>query len=167
MHGSENFAAKLRAFDEALRNRFLNNAARKSAKPAIDEIREGLRSGIKKRNTGLSVRSIGLVVRNYRSSGIVFVAVGARKSVIGTDKRGRKVWPIKYLHLIDLPVKGQGRYEARRRGTKTTIRRGRGATPGLGVIARVRAGYHRKWQEGVLRNIGEEVDKWFGKTFGE
>jgi hypothetical protein len=164
LQGSEHLASLLRGFDEKLQSRILERAARRSAKPAIQEIRAGLKAGIKQRRTGLLVKSIGLVVRNYRSSGTVFVAVGAKRSVMGSYN-GKKVWPVKYFHLVDMPVKGQpGGYV--RKSTGARIKKGRGPTEGLGVINRVAAGYSRKWQTDVANEIREEVNKELAKEFG-
>lgn len=63
------------------------------------------RQNIKSERTGLLKKSIGTKKLIYRNGGVVVIAVGPRSTISGQDKKGNKIWPIKYAHLVELGTK--------------------------------------------------------------
>ena len=160
LQGKEQLMRRLRALTAAVQARVLERVARRVIKPAVTAVRSKVRSGVKRR-TGLLTRAIGAVVRNYRHSGTVGAGVGARRSIQGTDPQGRPIKPSKYFHLVELPVKGQTKpYKARRGPNKkmVTIKRGRGQTPGMNIIAAMRSEYRRSWSGQIVKELAKEID---------
>lgn len=64
--------------------------------------------------TGALRKSLGQAVRTYKHKGVVFGIVGPRVEHVTTDKYGRKVWPVKYAHLVEFGTAPHGKHPGAR-----------------------------------------------------
>jgi hypothetical protein len=119
--GADSLVAQLLAIPRNLRTAIEKTAMQEAGKHVADTLRQNA-----PKETGALQKSFKHIVRNYRGNNIVVGLAGVDKKFVGTverNKKGKKVFkksknaegkrrfPAKYLHLVDLgwQPKGDGK----------------------------------------------------------
>lgn len=77
-------------------------AVRKSMQPTLK-----LARSLVPIRTGSLARSLTVLVKKYPRSGVIFGVLGARKRWYTIDRKGHKVRPSKYIHLVEFGHSGK------------------------------------------------------------
>ncbi len=89
-----------RALPDRMQNNVISTAIRGGAAIVRNAAKSNLTSQGSVR-TGLLRKSISTRVKNYKSDGTVYAAVGSRYDVVGTTPEGRRMRPANYAHLVE------------------------------------------------------------------
>lgn len=98
--GAEELDRVLFALPERMQKNVLSTAVRGGAAVLSKAAKANIQADGSVR-TGLLHRSIGVRVKRYSRSGVIYAAVGARRSVVGTTEDGRRIVPANYAHLVE------------------------------------------------------------------
>ncbi len=125
--GDKEIAAALLALPGTMRKQVIPGALRAAGRVVIPKAR-----GLVPVETGLLKKSLGAVLRGGRRGRPQYLVIGPRTDIVGVGPDGRKRWPAKYAHLVELghfqvqPVKGK----TRRHGTAQAAASGKDFVPG-------------------------------------
>jgi HK97 gp10 family phage protein len=102
--GVEELVKSLDELGRTVRNRILRKALGKGSRIIVQRARQLVQT-----QTGLLKKSLGVVMRTYRSSGVVLAAIGPRTGFKQTATVGGVQVvqnPAKYAHLVELGRRG-------------------------------------------------------------
>lgn len=95
---------ELMAVFEALPERMQKNVLSAAVRGGAAVISKAAKRNLKTNNsirTGLLHKSITIKVKRYTSQGVIYAAVGANRSTVGTLPNGRRLVPANYAHLVE------------------------------------------------------------------